>query len=78
MGGGQPDPFTANVVHVAKDRCYGASVAGWFGLPECGVEVFDEELVDAVVLLEDLGGGVAEVWVGLGHGFCSPELFAKS
>ena len=41
MRRGQPYPLAANVVHVGEDRGDSADVAGRFGFPCGGVEVFD-------------------------------------
>ena len=71
----QPDPLRADIVHVGEDGCYRAGVAGRFGSPGDRVEIFDKNLVYAIVGGKNLHRGPAEVGVNLGltrgHGSCS-------
>jgi len=46
---GKPDPFGADIVHVGKDRGYGAGLAGRFGFPDGRVKTLDKKLVHAVI-----------------------------
>jgi len=57
---GQPDPFSADIVHVGEDRRNRARVSGWLRTPDSGVQMFDQELVDAIVGSEDLDCRSAE------------------
>jgi hypothetical protein len=65
-------PLAADVVRVGEDGCDGAGVAGRFGFPCGGVEMFDDELVHAIVGREDLDCCAAKLSVSfglaLGHG----------
>ena len=63
---GEPDPLAANIVHMGEDRGDGADLAGRSSGPGGRLEVFDENLVHALVGGEDLGGGKAELSLGLG------------
>jgi len=69
---GKPDPLGADIVHVREDRRNGAGLAGRFGSPGGGVEMFDKNLVDALIGGKDPDGGSAELSVDLvltrGHG----------
>lgn len=49
MRSGQPDPFTADVVHVGEDGGDGADIAGRLGFPCGGVEMLDDELVHLLI-----------------------------
>ena len=62
----KPDPLAADIVHVGKDRRNTAGVARRFGSPGGRVEMFDEDLVDAIVGGKDLDCGLAELSVHLG------------
>lgn len=53
----KPDPLAADIVHVGEDRRNGADVAGRLRHLCGGVEVLDEELVEALVCREDAEGG---------------------
>jgi len=72
MRSGKPDPLAADVVHVGEDGGDGADVAGRFYCrlrsPRRRVEVFDYELVHALVGGKDLEGGMSEIrgihWLG--------------
>jgi hypothetical protein len=67
---GKSDPLGADIVHVREDRRNRAGLAGWFGWRFCSpggrVEMFDENLVHAVVRGKDLDCGAAELRVNLG------------
>ena len=60
---GKPDPLGADIVDVSEDRGDGANFSGRFGLPGGGVEMFDQNLVDAIVDGEDLRRGAAKLRV---------------
>ncbi len=62
----KPDPLAADIVHVGKDRRNTAGVARRFSSPGRRVEMFDEDLVDAIVGSKDLDCGLAEFRVHLG------------
>jgi hypothetical protein len=68
----KPDPLAASVVHVRDKRRNGAGLAGRFGSPGGGVQMFDKNLVHAIAGGEDLDCGSAELRLnpGLtrGHG----------
>jgi len=66
MRSGKPNPFGADVVHMGEDGRDLASLAGWFGSPNGRVEVFDQQLVHAIIGGKDLNGGSAELSVNLG------------
>ena len=83
--GGKPDPLRADVVYVREDRGDGADAGGFcwqfawqFCFPDGGVEMFDEELVHAVVGGKDLDCRRAELSANLGltggHGSLLLEL----
>jgi len=40
VGSGKPDPLGSDIVHVGKDRCYGADLAGRRGSPDGRVKTF--------------------------------------
>jgi len=56
----KPDPLAADIVHVGKDRGNAARVAGRFGSPDSRVEMFDNNLVDAIIGGKDLHCGSAD------------------
>src|SRR5260370_9392322 len=64
----KPDPLAADVVHVREDRRNGAdfAFAGRFGSPGGRVEMFDKNLVHAIIGGKDLDCGSAELSVNLG------------
>jgi len=73
----KPDPLAADIVQVREDRRNGADlvlagvIAGRFGSPGSRVQMFDQNLVHAIIDKEDLGGrdldcGSAELSVNLG------------
>jgi len=65
-------------VHVREDGRDGAGLAGRFGAPGGGVEMFDQKLVDAIVGGEDADCGRAELSFNLGltrgNGLATPRL----
>ena len=73
---GKPDPLAADIVHMGEDRRNGADFVlagvfagglGWrFRCPGGRVEMFDKNLVDALIGDKDLDGGSAELSVNLG------------
>jgi hypothetical protein len=71
----QPDPLSADIVHVGEDRRNRAGLTGRFGSPGGGVKIFDKNLVYAIVGGKGLDRGTAELAVNLGltrgHGSCS-------
>lgn len=62
----QPDPFCADVVHVRKDRCDSASLAGRFRCPGGRIQVFDQQLVHAIVGGKNPDRSAAELTGNLG------------
>jgi hypothetical protein len=62
----KPDPLAADIVHVREDRGDGTGVAGRFGFPGCGVEMFDQHLVHALIGSKDLDCGSPGLSVNLG------------
>lgn len=71
----QPDPLSADIVHVGEDCCNRPDVAGRFGSPRGRVKIFDKNLVYAIVSRKDLDRGPAKLRVNpgwtCGHGSCS-------
>jgi hypothetical protein len=69
---GKPDPLGADIVHVREDRRNGAGLAGRFGTPGGRVEMFDKNVVDAIIGDKNLDCGSAELSFNLalarGHG----------
>ena len=63
---GEPDPFGADIVHVREDGRNGADLAGRFGAPGGRVEIFDKNLVQAIIGGKDPDCGLAELSVNLG------------
>src|ERR1700733_7183847 len=66
----QPDPLSADIVHVRKDRRNGASRSGAgrarrFGFPRIRVKMFDKNLVHAIVGGKDLDRSAVELSVNL-------------
>src|SRR3989442_10147410 len=61
----KPDPLGADIVHVREDRRNGADLAGRFGSPGGRVEMFDKNLVDAIIGGKDLDCGSAQLSVKL-------------
>jgi hypothetical protein len=59
----KPDPLGADVVHMREDRGNGADFAGRFGAPGARIEMFDENLVHALIGGKDLDCGSAELSV---------------
>jgi len=57
------DPLGADIVHVREDRRDGAGLAGRFGSPGGRVEMFDKNLVHAVIGGKDLDRRSAELRV---------------
>ena len=57
----KPDPLGADIVQVGEDRRNGADLAGRLSSPGGRLEVFDNDLVDAIIGGKDLDGG----WTGL-------------
>jgi hypothetical protein len=59
-------------MHVREDRRYGAGLAGRFGSPRRRAEVFDQNLVHAIIGGKNPRGGPAELRVNFmlrgGHG----------
>jgi len=51
---------------VREDRCNAADLGGRFGSPGGRVEMFDKNLVDAIIGGKDLNCGTAELSVNLG------------
>jgi hypothetical protein len=72
----KPDPFGADIVYMGEDRRDGADAAGRFGSPGGGIEMFDKNLIYAVIGGEDPDCGPAGLSVNLvwtrGHG--SPAI----
>jgi hypothetical protein len=68
----KPDPLGADVVHVREDRSNGADLAGRLCSPGARVEMFDKQLVHALIGGKDLDCGPAEMRVNIlsrrGHG----------
>src|SRR5713101_302430 len=64
----KPNPLAADIVHVREDRRNGADLlfAGRFGSPGGRVEMFDKNLVHALIGGKDLDCGSAELSVNLG------------
>src|SRR5216684_8743569 len=75
----KPDPLGADIVHVREDRRNGADLAGRFGSPGGRVEMFDKNLVHAIIGGKDLDCGSAELSVNLvltrGHGSLLLDLY---
>src|SRR6266702_1332496 len=79
----KPDPLGADIVHVREDRRNGADVAGrfgWrFGFPGGRVNMFDKNLVHAIIGGKDLDCSSAELSVNLvltrGHGSLLLDLY---
>ena len=61
----KPDPLGADVVHVREDRRNGADLAGRFCSPGGRVEMFDKNLVDAIIGGKDLDCGSAGLSVNV-------------
>ena len=61
MGGCQPDPFDAHVVHVGEDCRDRSDVARWFGAPGVRIEIFNQNLVHAIVGGEDPNAGLSGI-----------------
>jgi hypothetical protein len=69
-------------VHVGEDGCDRSCFPGSLGWrlrsPDGRVEVFDQDLIHAIIGGKDLGGGSTELSVNLkstrGHGSCSLAL----
>jgi hypothetical protein len=57
----KPDPLGPDIVHVRKDRCNGAGLAGRFGSPGGRVKMFDKNLVHAIIRGKDLNCGSAQL-----------------
>lgn len=57
----KPDPLGTDIVHVGEDCSDGADLARGFGSPGGGLEIFDQELIDAIVSGKDLDSGSAEL-----------------
>src|SRR5258707_2684763 len=66
----EPDPLSADVVHVREDRGNAASLAGRSGFPGGRVKMLDKNLVHALIGGKDLDSGSAQLRVSL--------LFARS
>jgi hypothetical protein len=68
----KPDPLGADIVHMREDRRDGTDVAGRFGSPGCRVNMFDKNLVHAIIGGKGLHCSSAELRVNLvltrGHG----------
>jgi hypothetical protein len=62
---GKPDPLAADIVHVGKYRRNAARVAGRFGSPDSRVEMFDKNLVHAIIGGKDLHCGSADLSMNL-------------
>jgi hypothetical protein len=62
---GKPDPFAADIVHVGENHRDAASLPGRLGTPHGEVEIFDENLINAIVGGENLDGGTGELIVNL-------------
>ena len=61
----KPDPLGADIVHVRKDRRYGADVAGRLGSPGGRAKMLDKNLVHSIISCKDLDCGSAELSVDL-------------
>src|SRR5882762_8582139 len=61
----KPDPLGTDIVHVREDRRDGADLAGRFGSPGDRVNMFNKNLVDAIIGGKDLDCGSAELSVKL-------------
>jgi hypothetical protein len=76
---GKPDPLGADIVHVREDRCNGADFAGRFGSPGGRVQMFDKNLIHAIIGGKDLDCGSVELSVNLvltrGHGSLFLDLY---
>ena len=74
----KPDPLGADIVHVREDRCNGADFARRLGFPGGRIEMFDKNLVQAIIGGKNLHCGSAELSVNLvltrGHGSLLPDL----
>src|ERR1700691_6430317 len=72
----KPDPLGAGIVHVREDGRNGAGLAGRFGSPGGRVQVFDKNLVHAIIGGKNLDRGSAELSASLvlarGHGSLLP------
>ena len=60
VGSGQPDPLGAHIVHVGKDRRDGTDITRRFGTPCVRFEMFDKDLIQAVVGSKHPGCGWSE------------------
>jgi hypothetical protein len=73
---GEPDPLTADVVHVRKDCRDSADAAGRFGFPDGGIKTLNEELIHAIVDGKNLDGRAIQLSMNLrftfGHGSVRP------
>src|SRR5438270_8587079 len=65
MWSGEPDPLTADIVHVREDGRDGSCPAWRFGSPCCRFEMFDHKLVHAIAGGEHLGRVSTELSVNL-------------
>ncbi len=59
MRSSKPDPLTANIVHVREDRRNSTDRSRRFCTPGSRVEMFDKNLVQAIVSGKDLACGLA-------------------
>ena len=65
MGSCKPDPLSADIVHVRKDRRNRTNLAVWFRLPNGSVKMLDKEMIHPIIGSKDLCCGLAELAVNL-------------
>src|ERR1700675_1136244 len=74
----KPDPLGADVVHVREDRRNGADLGGRFSVPGTRVEMFEKQLVHALIGGKDLDCGTAKLRLNVvsrcGHGSALLDL----
>jgi hypothetical protein len=72
----KPDPLGADIVQMREDRRNGTALAGRVGFPGGRVNIFDENLVDAIISGKDPDRGWADLSAHLlltrGHGSIPP------